>query len=214
MFEYDQQSFCTILEFVNGQDLESQLEAWKYIPEKEAKGILLQVFSALQYLNHLECPIIHYDLKPGNILLSNGCVKITDFGLSKIMNDDAIVGRNVKELDLTSQGAGTYWYLPPEVFDRSSAPVKISSKVDVWSLGCSNLSLTLVFYELLYGQKPFGHDKSQHSILVEGTIERDASVLNFPAKPLVSNEAKDFIRKCLIYRKELRPDVRGLYLFI
>ena len=52
--------------------------------------------------------------------------------------------------------------------------------------------------------------KTQNGI-VEGTIERDAlSLLNFPPKPLVSNEAKDFIRKCLIYRKELRPDVCAL----
>jgi serine/threonine protein kinase len=39
--------------------------------------------------------------------------------------------------ELTSQGAGTYWYLPPEVFDKTKTP-KISSKVDVWSVGCGN----------------------------------------------------------------------------
>jgi tousled-like kinase len=37
-------------------------------------------------------------------------------------------------------GAGTYWYLPPEVFVQGPNPPKISSKVDVWSVGCTFIS--------------------------------------------------------------------------
>jgi tousled-like kinase len=77
----------------------------------------------LKYLNEQKRPIIHYDLKPGNILFDkDGAVKITDFGLSKIMEE------NQESLELTSQGAGTYWYLPPECFEVGTTP-KISSKV-------------------------------------------------------------------------------------
>jgi tousled-like kinase len=83
----------------------------------------------------------------GNILLghgsSSGEIKVTDFGLSKVCDDehyDSDFG-----MDLTSQGAGTYWYLPPEVFETSNTP-KISSKVDVWSVG-------VIFYQMLYGRK-------------------------------------------------------------
>ena len=65
----------------------------------------------------------------GNILLgtgeSNWEVKITDFGLSKIMPEDSMESC----IDLTSQGAGTYWYLPPECFVIGKSPPKISSKV-------------------------------------------------------------------------------------
>jgi serine/threonine protein kinase len=51
--------------------------------------------------------IIHYDLKPGNVLFDeNGDVKITDFGLSKIVDDSCGDGHS---MELTSQGAGTYW---------------------------------------------------------------------------------------------------------
>lgn len=76
--------------------------------------------------------IIHFDLKPANILFDEmGDVKITDFGLSKIV-DDSNEGTT---LELTSQGAGTYWYLPPECFAKGDEPPRISSKVDIWSLG-------------------------------------------------------------------------------
>lgn len=59
--------------------------------------------------------IIHFDLKPANILFDEmGDVKITDFGLSKILDEGE--NANMTSMELTSQGAGTYWYLPPECF--------------------------------------------------------------------------------------------------
>ena len=67
-------------------------------------------------------------------------------------------GGGLGEIELTSQGAGTYWYLPPECFYVGSSPPKISSKVDVWSAG-------VIFYQMLYGVKPFGHGMSQDSML-------------------------------------------------
>lgn len=71
----------------------------------------MQVVSALKYLNEIKPPVIHYDLKPGNILLTEGNVcgeiKITDFGLSKVMDEENYNPDH--GMDLTSQGAGTYW---------------------------------------------------------------------------------------------------------
>jgi tousled-like kinase len=209
VFELDHNSFCTILEFVQGKDLESYLSTVKTISEKEAHSILVQLMSALKYMNELKDPIIHYDLKPANILYHQGQIKLTDFGLSKIFSGDDFDPRfrssGCKEIALTSQGAGTYWYLPPEVFaaPESGEPITISSKVDVWSVGC-------IFFELLYGFKPFGNSKSQQTILKEATILNESHVLDFPTKPIVSHEAKDFIKRCLEYRKDKRPDVLTL----
>uniref|UniRef100_A0A8W7PU31 Protein kinase domain-containing protein n=1 Tax=Anopheles coluzzii TaxID=1518534 RepID=A0A8W7PU31_ANOCL len=155
-------------------------------------------------LNEIKPPIIHYDLKPGNILLTEGNVcgeiKITDFGLSKVMDEENYNPDH--GMDLTSQGAGTYWYLPPECFVVGKNPPKISSKVDVWSVG-------VIFYQCLYGKKPFGHNQSQATILEENTILK-ATEVQFANKPTVSNEAKSFIRGCLAYRKEDRMDVFAL----
>ena len=69
----------------------------------------------------------------------------------------------------------------------------------VWSVG-------VIFYQCLYGRKPFGHNLSQSSILEENTILK-ATDVEFPPKPLVSPEAKNFIRRCLTYKKDNRMDV-------
>ncbi|XP_030629110.1 serine/threonine-protein kinase tousled-like 2 [Chanos chanos] len=203
-FSLDTDSFCTVLEYCEGNDLDFYLKQHKLMSEKEARSIIMQIVSALKYLNEIRPPIIHYDLKPGNILLVNGTacgeIKITDFGLSKIMDDDSY--NSVDGMELTSQGAGTYWYLPPECFVVGKEPPKISNKVDVWSVG-------VIFYQSLYGRKPFGHNQSQQDILQENTILK-ATEVQFPAKPVVSSEAKAFIRRCLAYRKEDRIDVHQL----
>lgn len=237
VFEIDANSFCTVLEYCDGHDLDFYLKQHKFIPEREARSIIMQVVHALKYLNEIKPAIIHYDLKPGknihliidslilihvfitltgNILLGHGSrageIKITDFGLSKIMDDDNYSPDH--GMDLTSQGAGTYWYLPPECFVVGKTPPKISSKVDVWSVG-------VIFYQCLYGKKvrcvyivtthltyhlhpiytsnnfllrvyilqPFGHNQSQATILEENTILK-ATEVEFPPKPAVSFEAK------------------------
>uniref|UniRef100_A0A4W5JDV2 Tousled like kinase 1 n=1 Tax=Hucho hucho TaxID=62062 RepID=A0A4W5JDV2_9TELE len=146
-FSLDTDTFCTVLEYCEGNDLDFYLKQHKLMSEKEARSIVMQIVNALRYLNEIKPPIIHYDLKPGNILLVDGTacgeIKITDFGLSKIMDDDSY---GADGMDLTSQGAGTYWYLPPECFVVGKEPPKISNKVDVWSVG-------VIFFQCLYGRK-------------------------------------------------------------
>lgn len=92
--------------FFTGKDLDATLKATPSLPERDARSILVQIFSGLVYLNRRPQRIIHYDLKPGNVLFDEvGVAKMTDFGLSKIVEDE--VGS--QGMELTSQGAGTYW---------------------------------------------------------------------------------------------------------
>jgi tousled-like kinase len=103
-------------------------------------------------------------------------------------------------MELTSQGAGTYWYLPPECFETGPTPPRISSKVDTWSCG-------VILYQMLFGRRPFGHDQSQEQILHSGTI-LNARGVEFPAAgPKVSAEGKAFIQRCLSRKQQDRPDV-------
>ncbi|KAK6302132.1 hypothetical protein J4Q44_G00281850 [Coregonus suidteri] len=90
----------------------------------------------------------------------------------------------------------------PRVFCGGEGPPKSYTKVDVWSVG-------VIFFQSLYGRKPFGHNQSQQDILQENTILK-AKEVQFPPKPVVTTEAKSFIRRCLAYRKEERIDVLQL----
>jgi tousled-like kinase len=74
--------------------------------------------------------------------------------------------------------------LPPEVFEEERAHV--SSKVDIWSIG-------VIFFEMLYGKKPFGDGLTQSKIMRQGIILNAHSVefpLQTPKKYQVSKEAK------------------------
>lgn len=203
VFEIDNNSFATVLECCNGSDLDTLLKERRTLPEKDAKAILVQILLGMQYLSQPSADgsrqgIIHYDLKPGNILFDrNGDAKITDFGLSKIV--DTI--DSAESMELTSQGAGTYWYLPPECFVLDDT-VRISNKVDVWSIG-------VIFFQMLFAKRPFGDGMSQDKLLSDQTM-LNARQVHFPAKPIVSDACKDFIRTCLTYEQSERPTIAQL----
>ena len=117
--------------------------------------------------------IIYRDLKPENILLdSDGHVKLTDFGLSKIMGDD-----DKKKKAYTF--AGTPNYLAPEIILEKG----YSKEVDWWSLGA-------ILYEMLVGVQPFHNNN--HQKLLDNILYKD---LRFPET--LSKNAKDLVTKLL-----------------
>ena len=193
VFAIDRDAFATVLEFCDGPDLDMYLKTRPLLSEREARCIIAQVFAGLKYLNSQRQRIIHYDLKPGNILFHRGEVKITDFGLSKIVEGDQSA-----DIELTSQGSGTYWYLPPECF-AEGRPAVISAAVDVWSAG-------VVLFQMLFGRKPFGHGLSPDAILSQRTM-LDAKKVAFPDAPPVSKSSKEFIERCLQFDPKRRPDI-------
>lgn len=203
VFEYSSTMFVSVMEFSRGMDLDTYLKRYRTLKEADARLVLLQMVGALRYLASMECPIIHYDLKPANILLHSDDpsvleIKLTDFGLSKIIHHSRGPSDN-PSIELTSQGTGTYWYQPPECFVTSSTPL-ISNKVDVWSVG-------VMFYQMLYGRRPFAEGQSQREIWQQKLILSTARTLTFPDSPKVSDEAKDLITKCLAFNATERYDI-------
>ena len=126
-----------------------------------------------------------------------GNVKITDFGLSKTLDSE---GDGATSISLTSQGAGTYWYLPPECFETGgAAPPLITSKVAVWAVG-------VMLYQMLFGRRPYGEGRSQEALLRDGVMRAAADVA-FPARPTASADAKAFLKACLAPKPQDRLDV-------
>ena len=179
-------SFCTIIELCNGKDLSSYIQERRKIPEEEVKVIIKQIVNALVYLSSLEKKIIHYDLKPQNILFDNYEVKIIDFGLAKMIEEG-------NSTELTSQGTGTYFYLPPECFTN----VIINQKVDIWSLG-------IIAFEMVFGVKPFGNNISQIQY-VRDKVYNNLQSINFNHDNVkISDECKQFIKGCLEFNVDKR----------
>jgi tousled-like kinase len=71
--------------------------------------------------------VVHYDLKPQNIMFQYGVPKVLDFGVCKTIDSEH------SKMALTSQGIGTHCYLPPETFAMNNPT--LSNKVDIWSIG-------------------------------------------------------------------------------
>jgi len=128
------------MELVEGTDLRRILTDKKRLPPGEAAGLVVQVCDALEYAHSKG--VVHRDVKPENVLVdSRGRVRLTDFGLAKILGPDA--GGL-----LTQSGAvlGTARYMAPEQMEN---PSSVDHRADVFSVG-------VVFYELLTGERPLG----------------------------------------------------------
>ena len=216
----DADGFVTVLEYCNEHDLDYLLKLRGTLSEKHARVIIAQVFSALAYFSSHASPhrIIHYDLKPGNILFHQGQVRVTDFGLSKILHSNSTDSSAASCMELTSQGAGTYWYLPPECFPDNSGDITvsagggsggagpmISSKVDIFSAG-------VILYQMLTGKKPFGHGQSPAALLHASIMKRaNGRLLEWPAGCGVSEVTREFVQRCLSARPEDRPPIERIF---
>jgi hypothetical protein len=128
------------MEFVDGGNLRQVFQAGKLTPE-QALAIVPQICEALQFA-HTE-GIVHRDIKPENILLDKrGRVKITDFGIARILGHAPGKTRLTGAQDIV----GTPAYMAPEQMEK---PLTVDHRADIYSLG-------VVFYEMLTGELPLG----------------------------------------------------------
>jgi serine/threonine protein kinase len=129
-----------IMEYVDGGNLRQIERAGQFTPE-QALAIVPQICEALQFAHNEG--IVHRDIKPENILMDKrGRVKITDFGIAKIL------GLTADNAPLTGARdvVGTPHYMAPEQIEK---PRTVDHRADIYSLG-------VVFYEMLTGELPIG----------------------------------------------------------
>lgn len=127
-----------VMEYVAGESLRSLLNAQGRLPVVQAVDIAVQVCDALTYAHGKG--IIHRDIKPENILIAqNGCAKITDFDIAKLLVSSEWVTRTTTRL-------GTAYYMAPE---QRKSPKDVDSRADLFSVG-------VMLYEMLTGEIPMG----------------------------------------------------------
>ena len=136
----DDGKYFIVMEYIEGQTLKNLIKKRGALTLSEVIDIMLQLTSGLACAH--ESYIIHRDIKPQNVLiLDDGRVKITDFGIAMALNSN--------ELTQTNSVMGSVHYLPPEQANGSGATIKS----DIYSTG-------ILMYELLTGKLPFKGDNA------------------------------------------------------
>jgi serine/threonine protein kinase len=155
----------------------------------EKVAFSIQLVSALEYLDSLEPPVIHRDIKPPNIFIKGGSCVLGDFGLMKRLMDDASV---IKE----SIGPGmAFYYRTPDLVAYLRGEAGITTKSDVFQLG-------LVLAQLFTGWNPA---KASHDFTAP--VELDP-LGNIPSK--LSGTVAALLNRMLIYDPDRRPAAREI----
>lgn len=131
----DDGKYYIVMEYVEGKSLKSLIKKRGGLTLPEVMDIMYQLTDGLACAH--ASYIIHRDIKPQNIIiLDDGRVKITDFGIAQALNRH--------ELTETNSVMGSVHYLPPEQANGTGTTIKS----DIYSLG-------IVMFELLTGKVPF-----------------------------------------------------------
>jgi serine/threonine-protein kinase len=177
---YDVGTNYLVMELIDGPTLADRLKQGP-VPVKEALEIARQIGEALEAAH--EKGIVHRDLKPGNIKIRpDGTVKVLDFGLAKIVEDNS-PGDNLTTVTLensTRAGAvvGTVAYMAPEQA-RGKA---VDKRADIWAFG-------VVLYEMLCGRRPFPGETVSDTLAAVLTKE--------PEWDCIPVRAVRLVRRCL-----------------
>jgi len=145
-----------VSEFMQGGSLDHLFRSGKLLSLCEAANMALDCARGMAYLHgRVPLPVIHRDLKPGNLMLTRtGRLKIGDFGLSKTLSvRNKIPNSTVSQEPFVLTGeTGSYRYMAPEVFRHEF----YGTAVDVYAA-------SMIFYQLFSGQQPFSNVNPIHA---------------------------------------------------
>uniref|UniRef100_A0A8C7FK04 Ttk protein kinase n=1 Tax=Oncorhynchus kisutch TaxID=8019 RepID=A0A8C7FK04_ONCKI len=196
LYDYEiTNSYIYILMECGNLDLSTWLRNRKTVNPLERKLYWKNMLEAVQTIH--KHGIVHSDLKPANFVIVNASLKLIDFGIANCIQPD------VTSI-MTDSQVGTLNYMPPEAIkDTSSQPGKASSKIstkgDVWSLGC-------IMYCMTYGKTPFQTITNQitklHAI-IDPTHE-----MEFP--DIAEKDLLDVLKRCLVRNPRERISIAEL----
>jgi serine/threonine protein kinase len=167
-----------VMDYIEGEDLRQRMERVGILPEEEVIVIGAAVCDALSYLGSRKPPVIHRDLKPGNVKITpQGEIFLVDFGLAKTLQGS--------QATTTGARAMTPGYSPPEQYGTA----RTDQRSDIFSLGAT-------LYAALTGATP-------EDALARAMDQADLTPLR-KLNPRVSRRLAAVIEKAL----EVRPDDR------
>lgn len=115
-----------VMDFIEGEDLRERIERLGQLPEREVIIIGASICDALMYLHNRQPPVIHRDIKPGNIKITpEGHIVLVDFGLVKLLEGN--------QQTTTGARAMTPGYSPPEQYGTG----RTDERSDIYSLGAT-----------------------------------------------------------------------------
>ena len=190
---FEPKKFHIVMEYVDGHSLYDILfkdVGIEYSFDEDKKNLIAkQICTAIAYLHLKENPVIHRDLKPGNIMVTKAAVvKLCDLGLSRYANSTSTFRTTVGS-DLPVKG--TPLYLSPEQFLKGDTG---SFASDIWALGCT-------FVEL-YSEECVW-DLSEY----DGGIKEILLNKRVPNFEKIPKEIIDVVMGCFIYEPEKRLQI-------
>ena len=172
-----------VMEYIDGKTLKQLIQKRGSLTVPEVIDIMAQLTDGLAQAH--DAYIIHRDIKPQNIMiLDNGMIKITDFGIAMSMN--------ATQLTQTNSVMGSVHYLPPEQASGKGA----TTKSDIYSAG-------ILMYELLTGSVPFKGDNAVE-IALKQMKERIPSIRR--QNPLIPQSVENIVLKATAKNPKNRYD--------
>lgn len=186
-----------VMEYLQGQTLQEVLEQGP-MPLDEVFSIGIQIGSAIESAHRHG--VLHRDIKPGNIMLTQGGAKLMDFGLAKMQTMAAATTAGLSAVatisssaaPMTVQGVllGTVQYMSPEQIQGR----ELDGRSDIFSLG-------VVLYEALTGVRPFGGN----SILeIASNLLHHEAVLPSQINSAVRSRLDPVVMKALVRERDQR----------
>ena len=148
--------------------------------------LLMDGTAGLDFI-HQQKRTTHGDLKPDNLLIQKGRLKVADFGL-------ATVRRTITNLTGEVSRKGTTFFMPPEKLIGQGSSL---SSTDVWAFGC-------VIANVVTGRSPFSEDKSEQALLVS-LRQKKPVYKRAHVRPGCPEKVLDIIDRCTQYDPTLRP---------
>lgn len=185
----DNGNFYIVMEYIDGKTLKQLIKKRGHLTKSEAVDIMCQLTDGLAHAH--DSYIIHRDIKPQNIMvLEDGLVKITDFGVAMAIN--------ASDLTQTNSVMGSVHYLPPEQASGKGSTIKS----DIYSLG-------IVLYEMLAGTMPF---RGETAVEIALKHLKDPMPSIKKVNPKVPQSLENIILKCTAKNPKNRyNNVRELY---